>query len=110
MRPWANKVLFVGHEATGENLAGLYALVATFEAIQINPEEYLANVLLRVQTHANSRSSELLPTSGSGDATPSCLLKLSSPASKSSRRAPAAGLVRHQASQHVVHRAVTERR
>ncbi|MHA7630824.1 IS66 family transposase [Corallococcus sp. M7] len=48
--------LFVGHEAAGENLEGLYALVATCEANGINPEEYLADVLLRVQTHPNSVS------------------------------------------------------
>ncbi|MFB1485480.1 transposase, partial [Corallococcus sp. RDP092CA] len=30
--------LFVGHEAAGENLAGLYALVATCEANGVNPE------------------------------------------------------------------------
>ncbi len=53
--------LFVGHEAAGENLAGLYALVATCEVNGINPEEYLADVLLRVQTHPNSRLDELLP-------------------------------------------------
>ncbi|QDE72433.1 transposase [Myxococcus xanthus] len=53
--------LFVGHEAAGENLAGLYALVATCEANQVNPEEYLADVMLRVQSHPNSRISELLP-------------------------------------------------
>ncbi|NOK07093.1 MULTISPECIES: IS66 family transposase [unclassified Myxococcus] len=53
--------LFVGHEAAGENLAGLYALVATCEANGVNPEAYLADVLLRVQTHPNSRIGELLP-------------------------------------------------
>jgi transposase len=53
--------LFVGHVAAGENLAGLYALVATCEANGINPETYLADVLLRVQTHPNSRLDELLP-------------------------------------------------
>ncbi|NOJ79204.1 IS66 family transposase [Myxococcus xanthus] len=53
--------LFVGHEAAGENLAGLYALVATCEANQVNPEAYLADVLLCVQTHPNSRIGELLP-------------------------------------------------
>ncbi|RKG54590.1 IS66 family transposase, partial [Corallococcus sp. CA054B] len=42
--------LFVGHEAAGENLAGLYALVATCEANGVNPETYLADVLLRVQS------------------------------------------------------------
>jgi len=53
--------LFVGHQAAGENLAGLYALVATCEVNGINPEAYLADVLLRVQTHPNSRLDELLP-------------------------------------------------
>ncbi|MCP3170237.1 IS66 family transposase [Myxococcus qinghaiensis] len=53
--------LFVGHEAAGESLAGLYALVATCEVNDINPEEYLADVLLRVQTHPQSRIGELLP-------------------------------------------------
>ncbi len=53
--------LFVGHEAAGENLAGLYALVATCEANDVNPEAYLADVLLRVQTHPQSRIVELLP-------------------------------------------------
>ncbi|RYZ33330.1 MAG: IS66 family transposase [Myxococcaceae bacterium] len=53
--------LFVGHEAAGENLAGLYALVATCEANGVNPEAYLADVLLRVQTHPNARIGELLP-------------------------------------------------
>ncbi len=53
--------LFVGHEQAGENLAGLYALVATCEANGVNPELYLADVLLRVQTHPNSRIDELLP-------------------------------------------------
>ncbi|TSC20978.1 IS66 family transposase [Corallococcus sp. Z5C101001] len=53
--------LFVGHEAAGENLAGLYALVATCEANGVNPEVYLADALLRVQTHPNSRIAELLP-------------------------------------------------
>jgi transposase len=53
--------LFVGHEQAGANLAGLYALVATCEANGVNPELYLADVLLRVQTHPNSRIDELLP-------------------------------------------------
>jgi transposase len=53
--------LFVGHQQAGENLAGLYALVATCEANGVNPELYLADVLLRVQTHPNSRIDELLP-------------------------------------------------
>ncbi|NPC70703.1 IS66 family transposase [Corallococcus exiguus] len=59
--PGRKNFLFVGHEAAGENLASLYALVATCEANGVNPEEYLADVLLRVQTHPHSRIGELLP-------------------------------------------------
>ena len=53
--------LFVGHDEAGENLAGLYSLVATCETNGVNPVEYLADVLLRVQTHPASRIDELLP-------------------------------------------------
>jgi transposase len=53
--------LFVDHEAAGENLAGLCALIATCEANGVNPEVYLADMLLRVQTHLNARIGELLP-------------------------------------------------
>ena len=53
--------LFVGHDAAGENLAGLYSLVATCEANGVNPVAYLTDVLLRVQTHPASRIDELLP-------------------------------------------------
>jgi transposase len=53
--------LFVGSDEAGENLAGLYSLIATCEANGVNPVEYLANVLLRVQTHPASRIDELLP-------------------------------------------------
>jgi transposase len=53
--------LFVGHDEAGENLAGLYSLVATCEANDVNPVAYLADVLLRVQTHPAARIDELLP-------------------------------------------------
>lgn len=53
--------LFVGHDEAGENLAGLYSLIATCEAHQVNPVDYLADVLLRVQSHPASRVDELLP-------------------------------------------------
>jgi transposase len=53
--------LFVGTDHAGENLAGLYSLVATCEVNGINPVAYLADVLLRVQTHPASRVDELLP-------------------------------------------------
>jgi len=53
--------LFFGHEAAGENHASLYSLVATCEAHGVNAQAYLADVLMRVQTHPQSRIHELLP-------------------------------------------------
>jgi transposase len=53
--------LFVGSDEAGENTAGLYSLIATCEANGINPQEYLADVLIRVQHHPASRIDELLP-------------------------------------------------
>ena len=53
--------LFVGHDEAGENLAGLYSLVATCETNGVNPVDYLADVLIRVQSHPASRIDELLP-------------------------------------------------
>ncbi len=53
--------LFVGHNEAGENLAGLYSLVATCEANGVNPFDYLADVLIRVQIHPASQIDELLP-------------------------------------------------
>ncbi len=53
--------LFVGNEAAGRNLAGLYSLVATCEANGVNPVEYLGDVLGRMNDHPHSRIDELLP-------------------------------------------------
>jgi transposase len=53
--------LFVGNDEAGVNLAGLYSLIATCEANDVNPVDYLADVLLRVQIHPASRIDELLP-------------------------------------------------
>lgn len=53
--------LFVGNDAAGENLAGLYSLVATCEANNVNPLEYFPDVLERINTHPASRIDELLP-------------------------------------------------
>jgi transposase len=53
--------LFVGHDKAGENLAGLYSLVATCEANGVNPAAYLTDVLVRLQTHPASWIDELLP-------------------------------------------------
>ena len=53
--------LFVGSPETGQNLAGLYSLVSTCESHDVDPIEYLRDVLLRVDTHPASRIDELLP-------------------------------------------------
>ena len=53
--------LFVGNDEAGENLAGLYSLLATCEANGVNPIEYLADVLVRVNTHPANRLDQLLP-------------------------------------------------
>ncbi len=42
-------------------MAGLYSLVATCEANEVNPIAYLTDVLLRVSTHPADRISDLLP-------------------------------------------------
>ena len=52
---------FVGDVDAGESLAGLYSLVATREAREINPFDYLADVLVRVQDHPARALDELLP-------------------------------------------------
>ncbi len=53
--------LFVSNEDAGANIAGLYSLVASCEARDINPIEYLRDVMLRIGTHPADRIDELLP-------------------------------------------------
>jgi len=53
--------LFVGHDAAGRNLATLQTLVSTCLANGVNPQTYLADVLLRVSTHPSSDIDALLP-------------------------------------------------
>ena len=53
--------LFVGHEEAGQNLAGLYSLVATCEANGVEPISYLTDVLGRVRSHPAKQLDELLP-------------------------------------------------
>ena len=55
------KIIFLQEMMTRENLAGLYSLVATCELHGINPEQYLADVLIRVHTHPQQKIDELLP-------------------------------------------------
>jgi transposase len=53
--------LFVHDGDSGASIAGLYSLVATCEARQINPFDYLTDVLARVQGHPASDIDALLP-------------------------------------------------
>lgn len=53
--------LFVGDPGCGENLAGLYSLIATCDLHEIDPVDYLRDVLMRVDTHPASKLDELLP-------------------------------------------------
>lgn len=53
--------LFVGHDVAGQNLAMLQTLVASCVANNVNPQDYLADVIIRIQTHPQSRIDELLP-------------------------------------------------
>ncbi|MEZ4222535.1 MAG: IS66 family transposase [Polyangiaceae bacterium] len=53
--------LFYGHEDAGQNFAVLYSLVASCEKHGVNAIDYLADVLIRVQSHPANRIDELLP-------------------------------------------------
>ncbi len=53
--------LFVGHERAGQNTAMLCSFIASCRLHRVNPQEYLADLLLRVQHHPASRIEELLP-------------------------------------------------
>ena len=53
--------LFAGHETAAQNLAVLESLVNTCEMNGVNPEAYLADVLIRIQTHPNKDILDLMP-------------------------------------------------
>lgn len=54
--------LFAGHDEGAQNLAVLMSLVVSCEANDINPQQYLADILLRVQDHPAAKIEDLLPT------------------------------------------------
>ena len=56
-----NNFLFVGNDVAGQNLAVLLSLVRTCEAVGVNPQAYLADVLMRVQDWPAAKVAELLP-------------------------------------------------
>ena len=53
--------LFAANDQGAKNLATLMSLVVTCEVHDIDPEAYLADVLIRMNTHPMSRIDELLP-------------------------------------------------
>jgi len=53
--------LFVGHEDAGQNLAMLCSIIGTCALHGINPTAYIADILIRVQTHPASDIDNLLP-------------------------------------------------
>lgn len=53
--------LFVGHDVAGRNLAILQTFVATCVANNVNPQDYLTDVLIRTQTQPQSKIDNLLP-------------------------------------------------
>lgn len=53
--------LFQGSDAGGVRSAIFYTIVETCSANRIDPEDYLADVIVRIGTHPNKRIDELLP-------------------------------------------------
>jgi transposase len=53
--------LFVGNEAGGEAAAIVYSLIQSCRASNINPREYLEDVMRRIMDHPHNKLSELLP-------------------------------------------------
>jgi len=53
--------LFVGHEEAGENIAGLFSIVASCLQNDVNPVEYITDVLERISSHPQRDIDALLP-------------------------------------------------
>jgi hypothetical protein len=53
--------LFFGDEEAGRRYMILFSLIATCERHEVNPEVYLADILIRIQDHPKDRIAELLP-------------------------------------------------
>lgn len=53
--------MFAGHDDAAQNLAILQSLTTTCTMHGVNPEAYLTDVLIRVQTHPNKNIEDLLP-------------------------------------------------
>ena len=53
--------MFVGNPGCGDNLAGLYSLIATCDLHDVDPVEYLKDVLLRIDVHPAADIDAILP-------------------------------------------------
>jgi len=53
--------LFVGNNGAGHNLAVLQSLVSSCQINGVDPQAYLTDVLIRIQTHPQSQIDDLLP-------------------------------------------------
>ena len=53
--------LFAGHDDAAQNLAIHQSIVATCEMHGVNPEVYIADILIRIQHHKNKNILDLLP-------------------------------------------------
>jgi transposase len=53
--------LFAGSVAGGHRAAVIYSLIESCARLDINPHEYLTDLLRRISTHPQSRIAELTP-------------------------------------------------
>ena len=56
-----NNWQFMGSDNGGATAAIMFSLIATCERHQVNPFEYLRDVLTRIAAHPSHRLGELLP-------------------------------------------------
>jgi transposase len=63
--------LFVGNEAGGDAAAIACSLIQTCRALDINPREYLEDVMRRIMSHPANKLSQLLPDRWAESRTPS---------------------------------------
>ena len=53
--------LWVGNNGAGHNLAVLQSLVSSCQINGVDPQAYLADIMIRIQDHPQSQIDELLP-------------------------------------------------
>ena len=53
--------LFVGNVKAGESIATALTVIQTCLLYDVDPEEYISDILIRIQTHPNKRRDEIMP-------------------------------------------------